>query len=329
MKTLNESIFYRFIMGADDPEMERISSILTRSVEEGLIDGEVHFATVAAKRCHPGNAYRADAPVWGPAPEGLTPMVVAIECGGDWEHDFLIDHHNPGDPGHGLGPDRFMEGSSIGQLLALFARMKEWGVMHTFTLVVTFSTKLKASIASDARPGDYINSYEHHCLWLGDDHAAILPWDIVAAAASDHCLSHAYAGECPGVDPDDLAKWRAKVRAKFQGVDAKEVMKNITAARKVLMSAPRLDLGDDLEVADTRGLDTGREGGEASAQLGLAVYYEQGKDDPFNRSGRTKAGLIGGSPEEIRQFMEVWGPANGLMDIYGAPERGYAGGYLD
>jgi len=45
----------------------------------------------------------------------------------------------------------------------------------------------------------------------------IIPRHIVHAAAADHCLAAAYRGECPGVDPDDLMRWRVATRARHQG----------------------------------------------------------------------------------------------------------------
>jgi hypothetical protein len=35
-----------------------------------------------------------------------------------------------------------------------------------------------------------------------------IPQRYVLAAAADHCLAAAYRGECPGVDPDALMRWR-------------------------------------------------------------------------------------------------------------------------
>src|SRR5690606_4175915 len=34
--------------------------------------------------------------------------------------------------------------------------------------------------------------------------------EAIRAAAADHCLAAAYRGECPGVDPDALMRWRVE-----------------------------------------------------------------------------------------------------------------------
>lgn len=63
---------------------------------------------------------------------------------------------------------------------------------------------------------------------------------------------------------------------------------------------------------------------EAASREGLA-YLATVTD----RDGREKV-VLGGltTPEMVREFMEQWAPSEGLVDIYGDPERGFAGGYL-
>src|SRR5690606_42081711 len=50
----------------------------------------------------------------------------------------------------------------------------------------------------------------------------VIPDRYVLAAAADHCLAAAYRGECPGVDPDALMRWRVESRAAFQGRRSEE-----------------------------------------------------------------------------------------------------------
>lgn len=111
-----------FILGADDPEMVEIESILRST-------GKVFkYALCNGTRVHPGNAYVAD-----PVDTNRGPLVL-IECGPRNLADdvsligmfgaqgpsiFVIDHHQFGDPGFGLSPERFFEASSIGQLYKL------------------------------------------------------------------------------------------------------------------------------------------------------------------------------------------------------------------
>lgn len=141
-------------------------------------------------------------------------------------------------------------------------------------------------------------------------------------AAADHCLAAAYRGECPGVDPDALMQWRIRSRAAFQGRPVDEVLADVEAARKALREAPLLELAPGLFVRDMRGRHV-PELPEASAREGVC-FVADGLPGP---DGRTKVVCQSGSPDQIRAFMEAWGPANGLQDIYGDPARGFAGGF--
>jgi hypothetical protein len=38
--------------------------------------------------------------------------------------------------------------------------------------------------------------------------------------------------------------------------------------------------------------------------------------------------VASGSRLQIRAFLRSWAPAQGLTDLYGDPERGFAGGYM-
>lgn len=99
-----------FVLGASDPEMDRIRAII-----RGTDNAMFIFAKHHGDLVNPKTAYAADTPV---IPRGIT-EVVAVECA--WEKDDLIvhlDHHRPGDHGYGMPPERYLEASSIGQVLA-------------------------------------------------------------------------------------------------------------------------------------------------------------------------------------------------------------------
>jgi hypothetical protein len=64
---------------------------------------------------------------------------------------------------------------------------------------------------------------------------------------------------------------------------------------------------------------------EASAREGLC-FVADGLPGP---DGRVKVVCQSGTPEQIRAFMQVWGPEHGLTGIYGDPMRGFAGGYIN
>jgi hypothetical protein len=101
-----------FILGAADPEMERIEAVLRAQGER------VAYAMKDGRRVAPFNSYQADAVTVSEVDESLC----FVECrpAGDYAVPVtVIDHHNPGDPGFGKEPGAFFEASSIGQVLTL------------------------------------------------------------------------------------------------------------------------------------------------------------------------------------------------------------------
>ena len=290
------------ILGAPDPEMHAIEDLL---VTAGV---QVAHAMADGRRVHPGNAYRADSrggsyTPWRENPTelhtNLQNTVIWVECGpadgSALETAFAgikcisIDHHRPGDHGYGMPPANYWEASSIGQTAGLL------GVNAT-----------------------------HHLLMV---------------AAADHCLAAAYRGECPGVDPDELMRWRAESRAEFQRRPVADVMADVNAARRALRDAPDILLAGHFEHYDFSELTVvataaqhakdmrGRhvpELPEAAAREGVCFVADlsPGPD------GRRKTVCQAGSPDQITAFKQ-WADREGLVDIYGDPARGFAGGYAE
>nr|PZM90593.1 MAG: hypothetical protein DIU72_12315 [Pseudomonadota bacterium] len=147
--------------------------------------------------------------------------------------------------------------------------------------------------------------------------------EAIHAAAADHCLAAAYRGECPGVDPDALMRWRVATRAAFQGRSPEELLADVERARAALREAPSIDLGAGTSVRDMRDTFV-PELPEAAVRDGVA-YLGVVAD----RDGRRKV-VLGGhtTPETVRAFMADWAPSQGLVNVYGDPARGFAGGYL-
>lgn len=254
--------------------------------------GEVVIhAMVGGRRVHPGNAYSAAAAAakYG-NDSGET--IYFVECAGQVygtsQNAVVIDHHRPGDPGYGRPPEEYWPSSSIGQVVHALARL---GI----------------------RPAEY-----------PDDYTAIggrgVPSKYLMTAAADHCLEAAYRGRCPGVDPDALMQWRAESRAAFQGRTVEAVMADIETARQRLRLAvsPQANILDDY--ADLRG-ESIPELPEAAAREGIPFVASQ-----TDRDGRRKVVLMSAPPELVSRFLtgEI---VPGLVDCYGDPARGFAGGY--
>jgi hypothetical protein len=115
---------WRFVLGAQDPEMREIERVLD---DDGRLC--VH-AGCGGTRCAPRDAYAADGVLAsGPGKPGrpalLLPKepVVFVECTVRGHDPVLrIDHHHPGDPGYDASPEHYLRGSSLGQLLTALER---------------------------------------------------------------------------------------------------------------------------------------------------------------------------------------------------------------
>ncbi len=377
-----------WILGASDPEMQAIEALLTER-GEAVVYAARFGDPVGPRRVHPSEAYADDLTaidgngLWSGAPGGDPSQVTiyTVECAlppgtGEAQH-VTVDHHRPGDPGYGKPPREFLAASSIGQVIAELARLDlfslgrlwdgglirsadagkvEWPAWHeggyydaewdgiAGAFVMRGSTWAVELDFSGCEDGSW------------DAHYAEIPRDLVLTAAADHCLGAAYRGECPGVDPDELMRWRAGSRAAFQGRSVEDVLADIGIAQSRIRKAPLIILqgcwcsandgfngcrpgaeicqacgglvicvrdltGDDAQ-PDTRGAAV-PELPEAALRLGEA--YIAG---PLNTAdGRSKI-VCSGRPEHVRAFLEHWAPAQGLTDTYGDPMRGFAGGYL-
>ena len=271
-----------FLLGAWDPEMEAVKELLAKA---GLTYRE---ATYKGKPVSPRTAYCAD-------PIQTAERLVLVECNpkvvpADAEI-VRIDHHNPGDYGYDLGPDRYLEASSIGQLIC-FLQNKYPGLGWSIETV---------------------------------------PERIRHIAAIDHCLGDAYRGRCPGVIPGKLYSFRFQSLALEKGVQVGTVRALVRQCRQALKEAKHIPFGHS-SVADMRDVATGL--GYSLQYMGLReaalisgvpylVRSRNTEDEPV------KVVLNGmASQEEVSYFMNIWGPAEGLVDIFGVPMRGYAGGFV-
>jgi hypothetical protein len=309
-----------WILGASDPEMNAIEKLLA---ECGQTFG---FAVDnQGKLVHPGNAYEAAGVFLGGDLTAGTrvllaaPRVVLVECGGpalkrledSWEV-IRCDHHRSGDPGYRVTPDKFLPASSIGQVISRLARdgllPPSWPRETTF--FVDHGT-------FQLTPDGWAVGYPPHKV-------VHIPENLVMVAAADHCLGAAYAGLCPGIDPVALGRVRAADRASFQGRPVEDVYADIEATTEALRDAPRIRLESSegtIQIADMRRAVPWPELPEAGTRLGVA--YISG---PLTTTDGRQKFVVSGSVAEVSAWM-TWAPANGIVDLYGDPVRGFAGGY--
>jgi len=194
-----------WILGASDPEMAAIEELLTEAGEA------FQYATCDGCRVTTGNAYRAD---W------VQNGTHYVECDGPSNAaSHYFDHHRPGDYGYGQPPRNFFGASSIGQVW--YYLLGAWRLPGC-----DMPTRLPGQASFDLPAGIIIhlpremNLAEDDCedglmtppsrrgSPLPANRRAFISRDLLNSAAADHCLAAAYRGECPGVDPDELVKWR-------------------------------------------------------------------------------------------------------------------------
>ncbi|WKB53603.1 hypothetical protein [Eleftheria terrae] len=138
-------------------------------------------------------------------------------------------------------------------------------------------------------------------------------------AAGDHCLTAAYQGACPGVDPGELLFLRAAWRAKMSGRTLSDVVEGI------LDAARRVRQHHDSEFGESRFLDPTQvplDLAEGAAYAGLPVRYRA-----LLPEGVLKEMFKGGRPEAVEAFMAEHRDAG--RPVYGNPHRGYAGTYWE
>ena len=260
---LRFTMYYFFVLGAKDPEMQEIARVLdTQGVPYA-------YATLKGVPVRTSEAYCAT------GIKGLLPSdanIVFVECAVmGLQPDEICDHHNPGDPGFGKPPDKYFEGSSLGQVLKLLG------------LEATHEQRI--------------------------------------IAAADHCLRHAYAGQCPGIDPRELAEWRERSRAALREITVEELRSRIDHAIEVLRHAPRIKIANEEVAWFPPTDDRPEEIAEASARIGIPFFSIKKERE------RSKCRIMSAAPQTIDVWMRECA-ANGLRDIYGDPARGFAGGYL-
>lgn len=196
---MTNNLLLVWILGADDPEMSAIEKLL---VDRGA--RVAHAVDADGHRVHGGNAYTASQP-FAAAADSVA-KIVFVEC--CWDHSLdnfageiiHVDHHRRGDPGYDKPPAEFLSASSIGQVWML--------LMHPGGGY--FEPHFATGWVS--RPNGKFGSQDPIS---GSSQCHSVPLDVILTAAADHCLA-AYAGQCPGVDPDALLKFRIEIKAAYQ-----------------------------------------------------------------------------------------------------------------
>ncbi len=351
-----------FILGADDPEMSAIENMLK---ENGC---SYFYAVTEVGRVIPATTYNAvalqqpDGAILSERNHDLADIVsrsVLVEC------DFpgqtpagRCDHHRPADPGYGKPPSEFLSASSIGQVVSLLAKegddnLQGWDGWNCTMLHGTQDGDFWFHAARDGRQWWAVRSGRY---------GFVVPQEIVLAAAADHCLAAAYAGQCPGVYSGVLAEYRitqlcSASRASNRGAERtpEEIRASIEAAMTAIQAASWIPLLTESGCVPAGGYcDTHIQPVPAcgavvdlrgpmipdlpEAAMILGVGYLAGGvplregDAPKVVIGGCGAGTVPGTTP-VEAFLSDWAVQNlALADVpeplYGDPVRGFAGAYI-
>lgn len=148
----------------------------------------------------------------------------------------------------------------------------------------------------------------------------------------DHCSAAAIRGECPGVSAQDVLERKIAEIASATKELEEYVREMITYFDEMLTKEPKIKIGDE-EVVDLRicYLGEGYSLHLLTAQVAILAAGKTALLRHRDTSEEAEKWSISGhaSPNLIREFKEKWAPNQGLSRIYGVPDRGYAGGYIE
>lgn len=347
---------YVFVLGAPDPEMVTIQELLNNTSQpwyyalyQGCrvgpdtaykcnrvvgIDETPRYDTVVLVECggpgldicmvcgqtasgrSDGLSVDDESVVGGLGPCGDTHRWPVGSAGGP----IRVDHHRLGDPGYGVKPQDFLRASSVGQVISHLANT---GVLRFQENEEVDPSDGPGLVPLPAGRFFILRNWRGSTQWLvavggKDAKWLVVPKVYLYVAAADHCLAAAYRGECPGVDPDGLMRWRVASRSLHQGRSESQVLADIETARELLRNLRKP--GD--EYVDLRDHHAHiPELPEAAAREGIPFIATVPSKD-----GRKKVVLQAASQELVRRFLsgEI---VPSLDDLYGDPARGFAGGY--
>lgn len=148
-------------------------------------------------------------------------------------------------------------------------------------------------------------------------------------AAMDHCFAAAVRGECPGVSPEDVISRKIDSIVDTHDVPFHEVQRLIRISVDRIESATEVLIGET-SVKDLRNIDLGPENSLAQLTMVTAQALTDSQLLLTERvsEGVEKVTLRSSDPNVIRHFMGIWTFFQGYPEVYGVPNRGYAGAYI-
>lgn len=302
-----------FVLGAKDPEMYLIERLL-----QAVCPDSVMYAQKEGRRVNSSRAYQADG-VSRPERLASADTVYQVECALSPElvtgkTVLALDHHYPQDFGYEGAAADFLRASTLGQVLLALAEdyVADLGAhcRERWQLVPEPACEGRAESLRFAGG-----------VWqlLVDGSWYVIPRELVLIAAGDHCLAAAYAGECPGVDPDELWELRITMRAEYRKVPREQILAEIEKARQILREAPRIAGIADLRKSFIPGL---LDVACRDRQPFLSEIYGRN-----HRETSRRVVLRAADAQTIERFLrgEI---VPHLTDFFGGPARGFVGGFV-
>lgn len=302
-----------FVLGADDPEMREIESILDKLLYNYT------FASISDKRCTPSNSYKAE------YFNIFYNDVVYIECDTNerihGERVILIDHHHKGDFGYCLNSDRFLEASSIGQFLK-FIFDKD------FDYVIS-NLKYEFTTNNDDIPEGYFFDGSDWKL-ATSDFIINIPHRIYFIAGIDHCPIAAYNGDCKGIDRNGLLEIRMEAIADNLNIGLCTIL---TLLKKYTVIIEKIINNFSDKIIDLTHINLGE--GDYSPDYLILRELALSNNIPIavkiSVDDKSLYKLMFLSLKE-KQVLEILNSkaykSYQLKDVFGVPARGYAGGFV-
>lgn len=288
-----------FVLGAIDPEMQAIELAIEHICQQHDVRANIQYAAFVGAdgvvaRCHGGVAYKATHLLdsWELICNGLDSAISTTIPAGRTPVWIECEHVGSVRSGHVIDHHRAGD-PGYGLPPSQFWEASSIGQCYAFFLENGVDLMLTAAAFGE----------ERHLI-----------------AASDHCPGHAFQGRCPSIDIDALKAMRARNSASFNKMEPEAWLATVEASIAKLRSFPRGVLAGHEYAIASEDIELGN---HAQLIAGIPMEYTM-PGSP--RDPRVKVGLLGGEPELIAAWMEF--KAGSLVDIYGDPARGYAGGYL-
>ena len=293
-----------FVLGAHDPEMRKIEELLV------LLGYPFSYALQGIERSNVSNAYKSS------HFDFFESSIVYIECNAVHKShiEVLIDHHNPGDYGYDLDSDSFVEASSLGQFF-------KYILINDYDYVTTL-LKLDQSPKKDILSEHMY--YDNGWFLDTANGTARIPDEIVLLSGIDHCLIDAYKGKCSGIDTYNLFNVRINQISDDLSVpisllfDLVEKYENKLRYFGEILDFTDLYMGNTIYSPEYLVLR------ELSISKNVPIAVKISFD------GLEKLMFLSLEKNEVQDLLDnKQFKGIKLHDMFGVPNRGYAGGFIN